>query len=89
MCCDGSGRVKRVGWRGGWPSDQREAVKRHTGTKKVWKTGWKGDRERSGGAETTHEEGEELLLGIGGGQMDPDTAGSFLHPGSDFQETPA
>ena len=44
---------------------------------------------RSGGAEPSHEEGEELLLGIGGGHMDPDAAGGFLHPGSGFQETPA
>ena len=41
--------------------------KRDTRTKEVWKTGWKGDEERSGGAEPLHEEGEELLLGIGGG----------------------
>ena len=41
--------------------------KRDTRTKEVWKTGWKGDEERSDGAEPLHEEGEELLLGIGGG----------------------
>ena len=59
------------------------------GRRKSGKQVGKADGERSGGAETTHEEGEELLLGIGGGQMDPDAAGGFLHPGSDFQETPA
>ena len=41
--------------------------KRDTRTKEVWKTGWKGDGERSGGAEMTQEESEELLLRIGGG----------------------
>ena len=80
---------------GGWDGEKsspagKECRERETrGRRKSGKTGWKGDEERSGGAEPSHEEGEELLLGIGGGQMDPDAAGGFLHPGSDFQETPA
>ena len=44
---------------------------------------------RSSGAETTQEEGEQVLLRIGGGQVHLDAAGGFLDPGSDFQETSA